>query len=80
MVRAILNNAFDGATFRHDEVFNLDVPVACPGVEQKLLDPRAMWANPADYDTAAADLAAQFRSNFEQFRSLVTPEVAVAGP
>jgi len=80
MVRAILNDAFNGSTFRHDDTFNLDVPVACPGVDQKLLDPRAMWANPADYDRAATDLAAQFRANFEQFRSLVSPEVAVAGP
>jgi phosphoenolpyruvate carboxykinase (ATP) len=80
MVRAILNDAFDGATFRKDPTFGFDVPVACPGVDTRLLDPRGTWADPQAYDRAVADLAGRFRANFDQFRSLVRPEVARAGP
>lgn len=80
MVRAITNDMLAGVSFRKDPVFGFDVPVVCPGVDQSLLDPRAMWAGAAEYDAAQQALAQRFRANFEQFRSLVAPEVAKAGP
>ena len=52
----------------------------CAGVDESLLDPRATWQDKAGYDRQVADLAARFRENFEQFRDLVRPEVAAAGP
>jgi phosphoenolpyruvate carboxykinase (ATP) len=80
MVRAILNDAFGNATFRTDPVFKFEVPLACPGVDQRLLTPRECWSDPAAYDKAQSDLAGQFAKNFEQFRALVRPAVAQAGP
>lgn len=80
MVRAILNDACDGVTFRKDPVFGFEVPVRCAGVDESLLDPRETWQDKVGYDRQIADLAARFRANFEQFRDLVRPEVAAAGP
>ena len=80
MVRAILNDAFDDAAFRKDAVFGFDVPLECPGVDSKLLTPRETWPDKASYDDAIQDLATKFHANFDQFRALVKPEVANAGP
>ena len=80
MVRAILNDAFDGAPFRTDPVFGFEVPIGCPGVDTSLLTPRDTWADPVAYDRTVSDLAAKFRQNFDQFRTLVKPDVAQAGP
>ena len=57
------------------------MPVAVPGVDGALLDPRSTWSDPAAYDAKAAELAAMFRENFERrFASDVEPAVAAAGP
>ncbi len=81
MVRAILNDAFDGAAFRTDETFGFEVPVQCPGLEnQTILNPRDTWPDKAAFDKTVEDLAASFRKSFDQFRPLVKPEVANAGP
>ena len=80
MVRAILNDGMANVSFRKDPVMGFDVPTACPGVEPSLLDPRAQWADKEAYDRSYAALGEKFGKNFEQFRSMVTPEVAAAGP
>jgi phosphoenolpyruvate carboxykinase (ATP) len=80
MVRAILQDGFEEVTFRTDPVFGFEVPTSAPGVNQRLLNPRDCWADPAEYDRTYAALADKFRVSFEQFRNLVKPEVAQAGP
>jgi phosphoenolpyruvate carboxykinase (ATP) len=76
LLRAALAGRLDGAEFRTDPVFGFEVPVAVPGVEGKLLDPRSTWRDPEAYDRKAHELAEMFRANFEQFNS----ELAAAGP
>jgi phosphoenolpyruvate carboxykinase (ATP) len=80
MVRAILNDGFTNTSFTTDPVFGFDVPNACPGVDAKLLNPREMWADKDAYDQIKAGLGEKFKANFDQFRNLVKPEVAKAGP
>jgi phosphoenolpyruvate carboxykinase (ATP) len=56
----------------------LQIPVSCPDVPAQVLNPRNAWADKQDYDRTAADLAARFAKNFEQFDA---PEaVRAAGP
>ena len=47
--RALLTAALDGslnaAEFRTDANFGFEVPVAVPGVDGTILDPRATWAD-----------------------------------
>ena len=80
MVRAVLNDNLGGVSFRKDPVFGFDVPTSAPGVNTKLLNPRECWADGADFDATYAMIAAKFKANFDQFRPLVRPEVAKAGP
>ena len=80
MVRAVLNDALGQVTFRKDPIFGFEVPTTAPGVDEKLLDPRSCWANPTEYDETYEMIAKKFQANFQQFRNLVRPEVAQAGP
>ncbi|MBV8685768.1 MAG: phosphoenolpyruvate carboxykinase [Alphaproteobacteria bacterium] len=82
--RALLNAALDGslngATFRTDENFGFEVPVAVPGVDSAILDPRATWADKADYDSTAAKLVKLFIDNFAKFEAHVDAGVREAAP
>jgi phosphoenolpyruvate carboxykinase (ATP) len=82
--RALLNAALDGslktAQFRKDPNFGFDVPVHVPGVDDKILDPRATWTNPAEYDATAAKLVDLFVENFAQFADQVDEGVRQAAP
>ena len=82
--RALLNAALDGslnnAEFRKDANFGFEVPVAVPGVDSKLLDPRGAWADAAEYDRTAQDLVGKFIDNFAQFADHVDEGVRAAAP
>ena len=80
MVRAVLSDALNHVPMRTDPVFGFEVPEMCPGVDAKLLTPRECWDDAGEYDRTYASIAERFRANFEQFRSLVSPQVANAGP
>ena len=79
LLHAALAGHLDEIEFRVDETFGFEVPVALPGVDSSLLDPRSTWRDPVAYDRQAADLAAMFRKNFEQFAA-AGEAVASAGP
>ncbi|PAL20242.1 phosphoenolpyruvate carboxykinase [Sphingopyxis sp. GW247-27LB] len=82
--RALLNAALDGslndAEFRKDPNFGFLVPVAVPGVDAALLDPREAWADKAAYDRTAEALVQQFIDNFAQFADHVDEGVRQAAP
>ena len=56
------------------------MPVAVPGVDTKLLDPRGAWADAAEYDRTAQDLVGKFIDNFAQFADHVDEGVRAAAP
>ncbi len=82
--RALLNAALDGSLknveFRKDPNFGFDVPVAVPGVDNSILDPRSTWADKADYDRTAAKLVDLFIENFAEFADHVDEGVRQSGP
>jgi phosphoenolpyruvate carboxykinase (ATP) len=82
--RALLNAALGGSLnsveFRKDPNFGFQVPVSVPGVDNSLLDPRATWSNPAEYDATAARLVDLFVENFAQFAEHVDEGVRQAAP
>ncbi len=84
VTRALLNAALDGslndAEFRRDPNFGFMVPVEVAGVDPDMLDPRAAWANKADYDATAATLVDAFVANFAQFAEHVDEGVRQAAP
>ncbi|SIR29165.1 phosphoenolpyruvate carboxykinase (ATP) [Rhizobium sp. RU35A] len=82
--RALLTAALTGelnkAEFRIDANFGFAVPVAVPGVETAILDPRSTWADGAAYDAQATKLVNMFISNFTKFESHVDSTVRDAAP
>jgi len=80
--RALLTAALDGSLnrveFRKDANFGFDVPVSVPGVEDKLLDPRQTWADPAAYDAQARKLVGMFSDNFAQYADKIDDDVRAA--
>lgn len=67
LLGAALDGSLNGADFRLDPNFGFEVPVAVPGVESGILDPRSTWADPAAYDAQAQRLVSMFVENFARF-------------
>ena len=82
--RALLNAALDGslnnAEFRKDPYFGFEVPVAVPGVDSAILNPRDTWADKADYDATAEKLVNLFNDNFAKFLAHVDDGVRASAP
>ena len=67
IIDAILSGAINTAPTKTIPVFNFEVPTELPGVDPAILDPRDTYANVADWETKAADLANRFVKNFAKY-------------
>ena len=79
MVTAALNGELEKVRFKHDDIFNLDIPTSCPGVPSEILDPRNTWSDKNKYDLSANRLAELFVKNFQKF-GVISQEIRNAGP
>lgn len=80
MVTAALNGDIDKAEYKHDEVFNLDVPQTCPNVPDEIMNPRDTWEDKSAYDESAKKLAKMFQDNFAKKYPNMPENIAEAGP
>ncbi|MEO7787496.1 MAG: phosphoenolpyruvate carboxykinase (ATP), partial [Sphingomicrobium sp.] len=80
LLNAALDGSLNDAQFRKDPNFGFEVPVAVPGVDSAILDPRQTWADKDAYDATAARLVDLFVENFAQFESYVDVGVREAAP
>ena len=80
MVTAALNGTFDDVEYKHDEVFNVDIPQTCPNVPSEIMNPRDTWEDKAAYDTQAKKLAKMFQDNFTKKYPNMPKNIAEAGP
>jgi phosphoenolpyruvate carboxykinase (ATP) len=80
MLRAALTGELDDVELRIDDVFGFRVPLAVPGVDAKLLDPRSTWADPEAYDRKARELARMFADNFARSFPDADASTREAGP
>jgi phosphoenolpyruvate carboxykinase (ATP) len=67
IINGILNNDLDQAETKVIPLFNLEVPLYLPGVDEKILDPRDTYIDPTLWETKARKLARLFIDNFKQF-------------
>jgi phosphoenolpyruvate carboxykinase (ATP) len=68
IIDAILNGSIDNAKTVKIPYFNLEVPVSVNGMEDNsILDPRNTYANAAEWDEKAKDLAKRFIDNFAKY-------------
>ena len=80
LLAAALDGSLDAAEFRTDPHFGFAVPVAVPGIERAILDPRSTWGDRSAYDRQAERLVGMFIDNFEKFESHVDAAVMGAAP
>ena len=81
IIDAILSGAILTAPTKTIPVFNFQVPTELPGVDPAILDPRDTYANVADWETKAADLAGRFVKNFAKYEGNEAGKALVAaGP
>ena len=81
IIDAILNHSIDSAPTKTIPYFNFVVPTKLEGVDTHILDPRDTYANAADWEVKAKDLAARFIKNFKKYESNRAGKALVkAGP
>lgn len=81
IIDAILDGSIDKAETKKIPYFDFEVPTALPGVDPAILDPRDTYADAAEWDTKAKDLAQRFTKNFEKFCGNETgKKLVAAGP
>ncbi len=79
MVTAALTGELDDVKYRHNELFNLDIPTKCTNVPSDILDPKNTWIDKDSYDLSAKKLAQMFVDNFDKLKD-VPKEIRNAGP
>ena len=81
IIDAILNGDVLKAPTKKIPYFDFEVPTELPGVDPGILDPRDTYADPAEWDAKAKDLAGRFIKNFDKYTSNAAGKALVAaGP
>jgi len=80
MITAALNGELDNVNYTTHNIFGLQMPTTCPNAPSEILDPRNTWADKAEYDKKASNLAAQFVKNFEKYADKANEEILAAAP
>ena len=81
IIDAILDGSIDKAETKQIPIFDFKVPTALPGVDPAILDPRDTYADAAEWNTKAEDLAGRFVKNFSKFTTNEEGKALVAaGP
>ncbi|MBE6472927.1 MAG: phosphoenolpyruvate carboxykinase (ATP) [Coriobacteriaceae bacterium] len=81
IIDAILDGSVLKAPTKTIPVFNLEVPTELPGVDSSILDPRDTYADAAEWDKKAKDLAGLFVKNFVKYEDNEAGKALVAaGP
>ena len=81
IIDAILGGAILKAPTKRIPYFNFEVPTELEGVDTGILDPRDTYADAAQWDEKAKDLAARFIKNFKKYEGNEAGKALVAaGP
>ncbi|MBR5771569.1 MAG: phosphoenolpyruvate carboxykinase (ATP), partial [Alistipes sp.] len=81
IIDAILDGSIDKAETKQIPMFDFKVPTALPGVDPAILDPRDTYADAAEWNKRAEDLAGRFVKNFAKFTTNEEGKALVAaGP
>ncbi len=81
IIDAILGGAILKAPTKKIPYFNFEVPTELEGVDTNILDPRDTYANAAEWEEKAKDLAGRFIKNFAKYEGNEAGKALVAaGP
>jgi len=81
IIDAILDGSIEKADTKNIPYFNFEVPTELPGVDTNILDPRNTYADAAEWEVKAKDLAGRFIKNFAKYTTNEAGKALVeAGP
>ncbi len=81
IIDAILDGSILKAETKKIPMFDFEVPTSLPNVNPAILDPRDTYANAAEWEVKAKDLAARFIKNFAKYTTNEAGKALVAaGP
>jgi len=80
LIKAALQGELDNAEYTKLPIFNLNMPVKCPGVPEEILNPENTWEDKTAYKVKLEYLAGLFRKNFNKYEEGVENSVRNAGP
>ena len=81
IIDAILDGSIDKAETKQIPMFDFKVPTSLPGVDPAILDPRDTYADAAEWNKRAEDLAGRIVKNFAKFTPTEEGKALVAaGP
>jgi phosphoenolpyruvate carboxykinase (ATP) len=81
MITAALEGNLNHVRYKTHEVFNLPMPMSCPGIsDQNLLNPVLTWKDADAYREKAIILAQSFHRNFFKYAAHATDEILSGGP
>ena len=80
MISAALNDDLNLVQYDQHPVFDLAMPLSCPGVPSEILNPRNTWYDKDAYDQKAIILAQAFVSNFKQYEECADNEIISSNP
>ncbi len=81
IIDAILDGSIEKADTKTIPYFNFEVPTELPGVDTNILDPRNTYADAAEWEVKAKDLAGRFVKNFAKYTTNEAGKALVeAGP
>jgi len=81
IIDAILDGSIEKANTKTIPYFNFEVPTELPGVDTGILDPRDTYADVAQWEEKAKDLAGRFVKNFAKYEGNEAGKALVAaGP
>ncbi len=81
IIDGILSGAILSAPTKKLPIFNFEIPTELEGVATEILDPRDTYADAAQWEEKAKDLAARFVKNFAKYTTNEAGKALVAaGP
>jgi len=80
MIQAAIEGKLTDVETTTDSIFGLHIPLAVPGVPSEVLIPSKTWANEAEYNEKATELARKFHTNFEKFANVNEAIVTKGAP
>lgn len=81
MITAALEGKLNDVRYKRHEIFNLAMPMSCPGItDQGILNPVQTWSDAEAYKEKAIILAQSFHRNFFKYASQASEEILSGGP
>ena len=80
IIDAIHSGELEKVPTKTMDIFGLQIPESCPGVDPKILNPINTWTDKAAYTETSKKLAGLFIKNFQKYADKASPAILGAGP